>query len=231
MVQLVGVVATVVPAMVVRVVIVVLHRRIHFGGIRKLSNLFNLLRKSRWFSSKLWLNHVSLIIFFFSSKFFWERNYYLIGRLAKNLILETICLFHFVRVLPRENVETKKSNQKFIFCLSPLFLVQLESVMRQNIRRLSFQYLFFYLETIFFLAWWWWFLQVFVQIFSFGFPLSKLAWKKDTKMNVIFYVTSILYRGRKDGFGRTYSRQFYCWGQKRRLQNFRRKRKLTTNCL
>ncbi len=141
------------------------------------------MRKSRWFSSKLWLNHVSLIIFFFSSKFFWERNYYLIGRLAKNLILETICLFHFVRVSPRENVETKKSNQKFIFCLSLLFLVQLESVMRQNIRRLSFQYLFFYLETIFFLAWWWWFLQVFVQIFSFGFPLSKLAWKKDTKMN------------------------------------------------
>jgi hypothetical protein len=89
--------------------------------------------------------------FFFSSKFFWERNYYLIGRLAKNLILETICLFHFVRVLPRENVETKKSNQKFIFCLSPLFLVQLESVMRQNIRRLSFQYLFISKQYFFWL--------------------------------------------------------------------------------
>lgn len=89
--------------------------------------------------------------FFFSFKFFWERNYYLIGRLAKNLILETICLFHFVRVLPRENVETKKSNQKFIFCLSPLFLVQLESVMRQNIRRLSFQYLFISKQYFFWL--------------------------------------------------------------------------------
>jgi hypothetical protein len=168
--------------------------------------------------------------FFFSSKFFWERNYYLIGRLAKNLILETICLFHFVRVLPRENVETKKSNQKFIFLSFSTFFSPI-GISNATEHPPSFFSISFYLETIFFLAWWWWFLQVFVQIFSFGFPLSKLAWKKDTKMNVIFYVTSILYRGRKDGFGRTYSRQFYCWGLKRRLQNFRRKRKLTTNCL